>query len=163
MPSVTNWTVEPGRGQPSGTSWVTTKAGTSNGCWPSQPSATSNVRRPVSIAPTSAINPLTWSALGAETRNVMSDRLLGMGISTSPEKYQSKTSATPSLVSATYPSRDMDMIATTLDMVQLLSGPPRTRGCGACGLSLVLQTRLPPGSHRCPVKLWPRTRQLPMA
>ena len=38
----------------------------------------------------------------------------------SPEKYQSKTSATPSFASATYPSRDIDMIATTLVMVQLL-------------------------------------------
>ena len=67
MPSVTNWTVEPGRGQPSGTWWVTTKAGTSHGCWPPQPSARSNVRRPVSMAPTSATKPLRWSALGAET------------------------------------------------------------------------------------------------
>ena len=32
IPSVTNWTVEPGRGQPSGTWWVTTNAGTSHGC-----------------------------------------------------------------------------------------------------------------------------------
>ena len=31
MPSVTNWTVEPGRGQPSGTWWVTTNAGMSHG------------------------------------------------------------------------------------------------------------------------------------
>src|SRR3954468_20619114 len=118
MPSVTNWTVEPGRGQPSGTSWVTTKAGISHGCWPPQPSARSNVRRPVSMAPTSAINPLTWSALGAETWNVMSDVVLGMEISTSPEKYQSNTSATPSFASATYPSSDIDMIAITLVMGQ---------------------------------------------
>src|SRR5206468_4936345 len=34
MSSVTNWTDEPGRGQPSGTWWVTTNAGTSHGCWP---------------------------------------------------------------------------------------------------------------------------------
>ena len=46
---------------------------------------------------------------------------LAVGTSTSPEKYQSKTSATPSFASATYPSRDIDMIATTLAMVQLLS------------------------------------------
>jgi hypothetical protein len=39
------------------------------------------------------------------------------------EKYQSKTSSTPSFASATYPSRDIDMIATTLVMVQLLSRP----------------------------------------
>ena len=121
MPSVTNSTVEPGRGQPSGTWWVTTNAGTSHGCWPSQPPATSNVRRPVSMAPTSAIKPRTWSALGAETRNVMSDAGTGMETSTSPEKYQSKTSATPSFASATYPSRDIDMMATTLVMAQLLS------------------------------------------
>jgi hypothetical protein len=72
------------------------------------------------MAPTSAIKPLRWSALGAETWNVMSDLVLGMGMSTSPEKYQSKTSSTPSFASATYPSRDIDMIATTLVMVQLL-------------------------------------------
>src|SRR6059036_89198 len=121
MPSVTNWTVEPGRGQPSGTWWVATKAGTSHGCWPPQPSARSNVRRPVSMAPTSASKPLRWSALGAETWNVMPDVVLAVETSTSPEKYQSKTSATPSFASATYPSRDIDMIATSLVMVQLLS------------------------------------------
>ena len=121
MPSVTNWTVEPGRGQPSGTWWVTTKAGTSHGCWPPQPSATSNVRRPVRKAPTSAIKPFTCSALSGETWNVMSDVVLGMETSTSPEKYQSNTSSTPSFASATYPSRDIDMSATTLLMVQLLS------------------------------------------
>src|SRR6185503_17798022 len=115
MPSVTNWTVEPGRGQPSGTWWVATKAGMSHGCRPPQPSARSNVRRPVSMAPTSAIKPLTWSALVAETWNVISELVLGIEISTSPAKYQSKTSATPSFASATYPSSDIDMIATTLD------------------------------------------------
>src|SRR5215216_6156654 len=121
MPSVTNWTVEPGGGQPSGTSWVATKAGISHGCWPPQPPARSNVRRPVSMAPTSAVKPLRWSALGAETWNVMPDVVLAVGTSTSPEKYQSKTSATPSFASATYPSRDIDMIATTFVIVQLLS------------------------------------------
>src|SRR4249920_3940613 len=121
MPSVTNWTVEPGRGHPSGSSWVATKADTSHGCWPPQPSATSNVRRPVSMAPTSAVKPLRWSALGGETWNVMPDLVLAVETSTSPEKYQSNTSATPSFASATYPSRDIDMSATTLVMVQLLS------------------------------------------
>src|SRR5213083_2702253 len=126
MPSVTNWTVEPGRGQPSGTWWVATKAGTSHGCWPPQPSATSNVRRPVSMAPTSVTKPLRWSALGAETRNVMPDVVLAVGTSTSPEKYQSKTSATPSFASATYPSSDIDMSATTLAMDELLSRQHRS-------------------------------------
>jgi hypothetical protein len=65
-------------------------------------------------APTSAIKPLTWSALGAETWNVKSGVGVGMGTSTSPEKYQSNTSATPSFASATYPSRDIDISATTL-------------------------------------------------
>jgi hypothetical protein len=46
----------------------------------------------------------------------MPDVLLAVGTSTSPAKYQSKTAATPSFASATYPSRDMDMIATTLVM-----------------------------------------------
>jgi hypothetical protein len=46
----------------------------------------------------------------------MPDVPLAVGTSTSPEKYQSKTSATPSSASATYPSRDMDMIAITLAM-----------------------------------------------
>ncbi len=73
------------------------------------------------MAPTSAVKPLRWSALGAETWNVMPDVVIAVGTSTSPEKYQSKTSATPSFASATYPSRDIDMIATTLVMVQLLS------------------------------------------
>ena len=46
--------------------------------------------------------------------------VLAVETSTSPEKYQSNTSATPSFASATYPSRDIDMSATTLVMVQLL-------------------------------------------
>ena len=79
------------------------------------------------MAPTSAIKPRTWSALGAETRKVMSDLVLGMESSMSPEKYQSKTSATPSFASATYPSRDIDMIAITFVMVQLLSPHPARR------------------------------------
>jgi len=73
------------------------------------------------MAPTSAFKPLRCSALGAETWNVMAIVGLAVGTSTSPEKYQSKTSATPSFASATYPSRDIDMIATTLVKVQLLS------------------------------------------
>ena len=63
-----------------------------------------------------------WSALGAETWNVKSGVGIGMGTSTSPEKYQSKTSATPSFASATYPSRDIDMIATTLVMAHSFPG-----------------------------------------
>ena len=51
----------------------------------------------------------------------MSDLALAVGTSVSPEKYQSKTSATPSFASATYPSRDIDMSATTLVIVHLLS------------------------------------------
>jgi hypothetical protein len=73
------------------------------------------------MAPTSASKPLRWSALGGETWNVMPDVVLAVATSTSPEKYQSKTSSTPSFASATYPSRDIDMIATTLVMVRLLS------------------------------------------
>ena len=68
------------------------------------------------MTPTSAINPLRCSALGGETRNVKSGVGIGMGISTSPEKYQSNTSSTPSFASATNPSTDIDMSATTLDM-----------------------------------------------
>ena len=68
----------------------------------------------MSIAPTSATKPLRWSALGGETWNVMPELPLAVGTSTSPEKYQSKTSATPSFASATYPSRDIDINATTL-------------------------------------------------
>src|SRR3954471_15533378 len=151
MPSVTNWTVEPGRGQPSGTSWVTTKAGISHGCWPPQPSARSNVRRPVSIAPSSACKPLRWTALGADTWNIMPDVLLAVETSTSPEKYQSNTSATPSFASATYPSRDIDMIATTLVMVQLhrrVSWSPVSliRPLSRGGLHLTTAPRR--GSHR---------------
>src|SRR2546429_1216856 len=60
---------------------------------------------------------------------------LAVGTSTSPEKYQSKTSATPSFASATYPSRDIDMIATTLVIVQLLS----RQGRGSSAVPAVLQ------------------------
>ena len=66
------------------------------------------------MAPISAVKPLRWSALGAETWKVMPDLVLAVETSTSPEKYQSKTSATPSFASATYPSSDIDMSATTL-------------------------------------------------
>lgn len=74
------------------------------------------------MAPASASKLRRWSALGAETRNVMPESPLAVGTSTSPKKYQSKTSETPSFGSATYPSRDMDMNATTFVIVQLLSG-----------------------------------------
>ncbi len=59
------------------------------------------------------MRPRRCSALGADTLNVMgSDPPVWN--STSPEwKYQSNTSPTPSLTSATKPSSDMDMIATT--------------------------------------------------
>src|SRR6476659_7118884 len=153
MPSVTNSTVEPGRGQPSGTWWVTTKAGMSHGCRPPQPSARSNVRRPVSMAPTSATKPLRCSALGGETRKVMPEAPLAVGTSTSPEKYQSKTSATPSFASATYPSRDIDINATTLLILVLL----RSRG----GSSAVLRDSA--GTHESSVTPWkqqPRSRTL---
>src|SRR4051794_41925463 len=53
------------------------------------------------------------SALGSDTLNVMGAEP-PVWISTSPElRYQSNTSATPSLESATKPSSDMDMMATT--------------------------------------------------
>src|SRR4051794_12560668 len=155
MPSVTNWTVEPGRGQPSGTWCVTTKAGTSHGCCPSQPPATSNVRRPVSMAPISAANPFRCAALGAETRNVMSDVALAVGTSMSPEKYQSKTSATPSFASATYPSSDIDMSATTLAMDELLSRQHRSMVSNGhrfitLGRTTLLRTRPATPGHRIP-------------
>jgi hypothetical protein len=41
-----------------------------------------------------APKPLRWSALGAETWNVMLDVVHAVETSTSPEEYQSKTSAT---------------------------------------------------------------------
>src|SRR4051794_5798199 len=100
------------------------------------------------MAPTSATRFRRWSALGAETWNVMPDLALAVGTSMSPEKYQSNTSPTPSFASATYPSRDIDMIAITLVMVQPLSVPQRLRGRGVCDVSLVVQTRVPPESHR---------------
>ena len=49
MPPVTNDTDEPGRGQPSGTWWVTTITGTPVGCRPAQPPAVLNVRRPATM------------------------------------------------------------------------------------------------------------------
>src|SRR6185436_10190566 len=115
MPSVTKWTVEPGRGQPAGTWWVSTNAGP-QAWFPPQPWATSKVRRPVSTAPSPEVRLRTCSALGPDILNVMGSDP-PVWISTSPEvKYQSNTSATPSLRSATKPSSDMDMIATTFDI-----------------------------------------------
>ena len=67
---------------------------------------------------------------GRETAKVLalgSDILSVMGsdppvwISTSPETYQLNTSAKPPLRSATKPSSDMDMIATTFDIAMFLS------------------------------------------
>src|SRR4029078_8069147 len=129
---VKNSTVEPGLGQPSGTSCVTTNAGP-HACWPPQPSAASNVRRPVSIAPSSAIRPLRCSALGSETRNVISIVGLEMGISSWPEKYHSNTSSTPSFASATYPSSDIDMSATTLAIGRTPWGSDRLQSDQAVG------------------------------
>src|SRR5262249_23609473 len=85
------------------------------------PSALSKVRRPVSMAPSPDVRPRRCSALGPDTLNVMgSDPPVWN--STSPElKYQSNTSATPSLASATKPSSDMDMIAMTFDIAMFLS------------------------------------------
>jgi len=75
-------------------------------CWsprviPAPAWATSNVRRPVSTAPSSAQRLRRCSALGSDTLNVMgSDPPVWNA--TSPEfMYQSKTSPTPSLRSAT--------------------------------------------------------------
>ena len=100
MPSVTKWTVESGRGHPAGMVWVTTNAGP-HAWFPPQPWATSNVRRPVSTAPSSEVRVRTCSALGADTLNVM-ESAPPVSISTSPElKYQSNTSPTPSPASAT--------------------------------------------------------------
>ena len=100
MPSVTKWTVELGRGHPAGMWWVSTNAGP-HAWFPPQPWATSKVRRPVSTAPSSDERPRRCSALGADTLNVMGSAP-PVWNSTSPElKYQSNTSATPSLRSAT--------------------------------------------------------------
>src|SRR5215470_4785394 len=90
------------------------------------------------MAPISAVKPFRWSALGGETRNVIPDDPLAVGTSTLPEKYQSKTSSTPSSGSATNPSRDMDMRAITLVM------------SGSFPVAGPLLTGLSPGSHRSP-------------
>ena len=80
---VTKWTVESGRGHPSGTSWVKKNAGPH--AWlPPQPPATSNVRRPVSTAPSSEVRAADCSALGSDIRNVMGSDPPVL-ISTSPE------------------------------------------------------------------------------
>src|SRR4051794_815906 len=115
MPSVTKCTVEPGRGQPSGTSCVTTKAGPH--AWlPPQPSAISNVRRPVSIAPRPAVSSRRCRPLDSATRKVIGSAP-PTGTSSSPEwKYQSKTAEGLSSGSATKPSSDMDIRAMTLDI-----------------------------------------------
>src|SRR5690606_33772036 len=76
----------------------------------------------VSTAPSSDQRSRRCPALGPDTLNVMgSDPPVWN--STSPDRrYQSNTSATPSSASATKPSRDMDMIATTLDIERSLRG-----------------------------------------
>src|SRR4051794_27517491 len=67
------------------------------------------------IAPSSDQSRRRCFALGSDTLKVIgSDPPVWN--STLPElKYQSNTSLMPSLRSATYPSSDMDMIATTFD------------------------------------------------
>src|SRR5688572_20473488 len=83
------------------------------------------------MAPSPETRPRRCSALDPDTWNVMgSDPPVWN--STSPEwKYQSNTSATPSLRSATKPSSDMDMIATTFDIAMFLSARV---ACGAFDL-----------------------------
>src|SRR3954452_2503400 len=146
MPSVTKCTVEPGRGQPSGTSCVTTKAGPQ--AWlPPQPSAISNVHRPVSIEPRPAVSSRRCRPLDSATRKVIGSAP-PTGTSWSPEwKYQSKTAEGLSSGSATKPSSDMDIRAMTLDMRAPVrwsrekpgrdEGSPlwhgaSLRGCGRC-------------------------------
>src|SRR5206468_3611677 len=71
--------------------------------------------------------PRRRSALGPDTLNVIGSDP-PVWISTSPEvKYQSNTSATPSLRSATEPSSDMDMIATTFDIACSFRGMETAR------------------------------------
>src|SRR5688572_4488441 len=78
------------------------------------------------MAPSPETRPRRCSALDPDTWNVMGSDP-PVWISTSPEvKYQSNTSATPSLRSATKPSSDMDMIATSLDIAMFLSPPAYT-------------------------------------
>src|SRR5689334_25288534 len=108
IPSVTKCTVELGRGHPAGTWWVSTNAGPHQ-WFPPQPWATSKVRRPVSTAPRLEDSSRMCRALGSDTLNVIGSDP-PVAISTVPElKYQSNTSATPSLPSATKPSSDMDI------------------------------------------------------
>src|SRR5215472_15543212 len=102
IPAVSKDTVEPSRGQPSGTLCVKTTTGAPVGCRPSQPCATSNVRRPYTITP----RPMS-AASPAGSRGDCS----GCGL-----PYQANTSWTPSPGSATNPSSDTDMSATTFDI-----------------------------------------------
>ncbi|WP_158647346.1 hypothetical protein [Actinoplanes sp. ATCC 53533] len=123
--SASSWNVvvESARGQPGGTEWLTTKTGAPHGCVPPQPPARSKTRRPARSAPTAPVNAgRRCSALAAETRAVMS--AFQLGISTSPLPYQPNSSSTPSPRSATKPSSDIDMSATTLAMT-IISPPSR--------------------------------------
>jgi hypothetical protein len=63
MPSVTNWTVEPARGQPLGTWWVTTKAGTSHGA--ARPSRQPTTRQGIAarLRPNPCVNSKSPSVL----------------------------------------------------------------------------------------------------
>jgi hypothetical protein len=86
----------------------------------------SNVRRPTTRAPTRAQVSVSSSALALETRKLDSDPS-GIRTGVSPRAYQVKTSATPSAGSATNPSSDTDMLATTRAIV---SPSPASRMLG---------------------------------
>ena len=115
MPSVTNWTVRTGPWPAVGHVVGNDERGNvpRGAGRPSRRRARTCADRSI-MAPTSAVKPLRWSALCAETRNVMPDVPLAVGTSTSPEKYQSKTSATPWFrVGDVVPVYDIDISATT--------------------------------------------------
>src|SRR5260370_34463458 len=100
MPPVSNDTAEPGRGQPSGTWWVTTITGTPIGCWPPQPLAVLKVRRPATM---------TWSPAAPGSDGPSAGWEAGCGV-VDPGDPRS----TPASGSGTEPSIDIDIAATTV-------------------------------------------------
>src|SRR3954451_11118329 len=81
-------------------------------CRPCQPPATSNSVRPHTRAPREDVHRRQWSALAGVRCTVKSSA--GVGISTSP--FCSQSNKRPMVWSclATYPSRDMMALATTV-------------------------------------------------
>src|SRR3989442_12467332 len=121
-PSATNVNGDSSLTHSGGSLCVTTKTGTSNGCLPPHPPATSNMRRPETIAPVPRNMSTAASALSRESLRVIVP--LGIINSVSPLKNHSKSLSPPSpkgrsglsLGPAMNPSSDVENPAMTFPM-----------------------------------------------